>query len=188
MRIIGNIEFYNFESEVWYRRDSIASQFIESDKEITKLIIDKMTEFYPKSLKALQKVYASSSANHSYYLYRIAHRFCRCNFGEIDNRPDMDHTGAMCLERVSCPMRGECALENIVCNPEFNKKISDGEMRVARLLYNGLSTTEIADGLCLSEHTVRNHIRNAQSRLGVHSKAELTKYLAENNLITEDYE
>ena len=133
MKLVGSIEFYNFEGEVWYRKDNIASQYTESDRDITKLIIDRMTEFYPKALKALQKIYASSSANHNYYLYRISNRFCRCNFGEIDNRPDMSIDRGMCLERVSCPLRGECTLENIVCNPEFNRKISDGEMRICDL-------------------------------------------------------
>lgn len=183
MKSIGNIEFYNFEGEVWYRANNIASQFTESDKDITKLIIDKMTEFYPKALKALQNVYAASSSNHSYYLYRIAHRFCRCNFGEIDNRPDIDHLVTMCLERVSCPMRGECKFEDTVCNPEFNTKISPSEMRVIGLSYRGLDTSTIADRLSLSEHTCRNHLRNAMTRLKLHSKAELMQYIAEHNLI-----
>ena len=178
-----NIEFYNFEGEVWYHNESITTQYKEADKEVTRVIIEKMTEFYPKALNALQKLYTYSSDNHAYYLFRIAHRFCRCNFGEIDNRPDIDYTGVFNLERVSCPLRRECKLEGIVCNPEFNTKISSSEMRVVTLLYKGTSTFDIADKLCLSEHTCRNHIRNAMARLGLHSKAELVKYVAENNLI-----
>lgn len=188
MNNLANIEFYNFEDEVWFRGNGIAAKYTADQKEVTKHIINGMTEWYPLALKALQKNYSNSAANQNYYLYRIAHRFCRCNFGEIDNRSDLDHTGMFQLERVHCPLRGECKLEGIVCNPKFNSKISDSEMRVIELLYVGKDVPEIADKLCLSEHTVRNHTRNAITRLGLHSKAELLVYVSENNLITNDYE
>ena len=64
----------------------------------------------------------------------MVRRFCKCNFGELDNTSrDIDKKGGFNFERVKCPMRGECKYEGIICNPQFNSRISDAEMRVMRL-------------------------------------------------------
>lgn len=52
-------------------------------------------------------------------------------------------------------MRGECKYEGVICNPQFNSRISDAEMRVMHLVYDGLDNDEIADRLYLSPHTVK---------------------------------
>ena len=51
------------------------------------------------------------------------------------------------------------------------------EKQVLELIADGLSTSEIADLLVLSRHTVRTHVRNALSRLGVHSRREAADVL-----------
>jgi len=50
--------------------------------------------------------------------------------------------------------------------------LSEREMDVLRLLDSSLSTTEIADALFVSVHTVRSHLKNVYSKLGVHSRYE----------------
>lgn len=52
------------------------------------------------------------------------------------------------------------------------------------LVYDGLSEAEIGDRLRLSPLTIHTHVRNAYSRLGLHSKAEFVKYAAKNNLFS----
>ncbi len=183
---MDKLEFYTFENEVWVRKaDGTHSKFTDTDHELTKQLTEYIESFYSQAFKALQREYKQSSANPRYLLYRIAHRFCRCNFGQIDDLPDF-LDGKFHFEHVACPLRGECRLENIVCNPTLDSKITDGEMRVLTLRYQGLSTPDIADKLCLSEYTVRNHIRNAMARTSCATIADLTKYLAENNIIKSE--
>jgi LuxR family maltose regulon positive regulatory protein len=50
--------------------------------------------------------------------------------------------------------------------------LSEREMDVLRSLESSLSTTEIADTLFVSVHTVRSHLKNIYSKLGVHSRYE----------------
>lgn len=50
--------------------------------------------------------------------------------------------------------------------------LSDRETDVLRLLDSSLSTTDIADALFLSVHTVRSHLKNIYSKLNVHSRYE----------------
>ena len=46
------------------------------------------------------------------------------------------------------------------------------ETEVLRMLARGSTTTEVASRLCISEATVRNHVRNILTKLGVHSRLE----------------
>jgi DNA-binding CsgD family transcriptional regulator len=46
------------------------------------------------------------------------------------------------------------------------------ELAILRLYQEGLSTTQIADLLVLSPHTIRTHVRNARRRLNVNSRRE----------------
>jgi LuxR family maltose regulon positive regulatory protein len=50
--------------------------------------------------------------------------------------------------------------------------LSEREMDVLRLLDSSLSTTEMADALFVSVHTVRSHLKNIYSKLDVHSRYE----------------
>jgi DNA-binding CsgD family transcriptional regulator len=51
------------------------------------------------------------------------------------------------------------------------------EREVTRLLVSGLSTPEIAATLCISPHTLRDHVKAIFSKLGVSSRPELTAML-----------
>ena len=44
------------------------------------------------------------------------------------------------------------------------------EIEILRLLARGLKTQEIADQLCLSSHTVSNHVRNPRKKLGASTR------------------
>lgn len=178
-------EFYTFNSEVWYRKNDTCSKLSESDTETIGKLLDFISEFYQEAFQALQKEYKSIS-DIRLKNYRIACRFVKCNFGIIDNVLDIDANGRCRFERVECPLRGECKLECIVCSPKFNSKISQAEMRVLRLLYDGLSTEDIALRLYLSEYTVKNHIHNAMQRLDLHSVKEFVLYAKNNGIFNSD--
>lgn len=86
----------------------------------------------------------------------MARRFAKCNFGNLDSTvEDINNNGKVNFEHVQCPLRGECKYEDIICNPQFNSSLSDAEMRVMKLVYDGKSNDDIADSLYLSPHTVK---------------------------------
>ena len=186
MTRFDNIEVYSFEDDVWYRTpDNKHLKLTEADRDFVSHIIRKIQEFYPKAYERLNHIYSRCSSNLPYYQYKIVWRFCKCNFGNIDNINDLSCYGRMNFEHVACPLRGECSSEGVICHPEFNSKISDAEMRVLKMVYDGFSNDEISDMLCLSVHTVKNHIRNAYNRIGIHEKAEFIKYAKDNKLWQE---
>lgn len=176
-------EFFTFENEVWYRLpDGSSDKLTEKNVDIISAALDRIEKFYPKAFHALCNEYERCKPNLPFFRFRIVSRFCKCNFGNIDNIPDIDKFGRFNFEYVSCPLRGECRHERIICHPEFDHHISDAEMRVLRPWYHGVSKEDIASDLCLSVHTVNNHIRNAFTRLGIHNKAEFVRYADSNAL------
>ena len=57
--------------------------------------------------------------------------------------------------------------------------ISKGEYTIIKELWTGKTNAQIADTLFLSKNTIKTHVRNIYSKLDVHSKPELIKYLRE---------
>ena len=182
----ANSEIYSFENEVWVRTpDGKHQQLKEDSRDFIRYMISRISEFYPEAYAKLRSEYEKCAPNMAYYQYRMVRRFCRCNFGIIDDVKDISYNGTMNFERVQCPLRGECSCEGIICGPKFNSKISDAEERVLKMIFRGKSKEDIADELCLSIHTVNNHIRNAYSRIGVHEKAEFIDYAHKHKLWQE---
>ena len=184
-RPLTDIEFFSYEGEVWYRhRDSTLNLLREADTNILDALMDTISTFYPKAYEALCAEYKGCALNRSYYRFRIACRFIRCNFAQLDNIPDVADGCQCSFEYVPCPLRGECRHERIICRPEFDHKLSVAEIPVLKLWYNGLSVDEIAAQLCLSPHTIHNHIRHAYQRLNIHTKSEFVRYASQRNLFT----
>lgn len=181
---MGGLEFYIFEGELWCKSDDGQNQIVdESQTELIKSMLDEIRGCYPLAYKALTKEYEKSSLNVPYYQYLIVRRFCKCNFGKLDGtKPDVDRTGKFNFEKVDCPLRGECRFEGVICSPKFNSKLSDAELRVMKLIYQGASKEEIAEQLYISPYTVKNHIKSAYLKLGIHEKSEFIRYANENNL------
>jgi len=182
---IMQLEFYNYEDQVWFRNmeANTCEQLTEGKKDVLAYMVDKIETLYPEAYKALSKTFKELTINQSMFRHRVVQRFCKCNFANIDTTLlDVDVAGTFNFEHVSCPLRGECIYENIICHPKMATQISDSEMRVINLLYNGFQPIDIASKLFLSPYTVKNHIRNACTRLGLHSKTELIIYAKDHNL------
>ena len=60
--------------------------------------------------------------------------------------------------------------------------LSERELQILRLMDSELSSPEIADELVIAVSTVRSHIKNIYSKLGVHSRYEAVEKAREMDL------
>jgi len=58
--------------------------------------------------------------------------------------------------------------------PALVEPLSDRELKVLRLLTDGLTNQEIAQALFVSVNTVKTHLKNIYGKLGVHNRREAT--------------
>lgn len=177
------IEFYTTPSgEVTLKQVGEAEkQLTESDVEFIQAFMDVLKEFYPGAYNALMETYGSNE-NKRYRDFLAVRRFIKCNLGVYDNRIDLDEHWNFKFEFVSCPLRGECKFDKIICSPTFNSKLSDRQLEIMRLLYNGMTDSQVADKLFISLNTVNNHRKNSFKKLGIHSFNEFMRLAAQNNM------
>jgi len=64
--------------------------------------------------------------------------------------------------------------------------LSDRETEVVRLVAAGLTSTQIAQKLNISPHTVQSHRDHIMTKLNLHSKVELTRYAIRAGLVDLD--
>lgn len=176
-------EFYTCDAKVYCQTDSGTIEVTEHDRELIDELLSQIENFYPSAYKALQDEYSKSRTNVPYFRFLMARRFLKCNFGTLDTTEhDVDDDRIFHFEKVQCPMRGECRHECVICQPRFNSKLSDAEMRVMRYYYEFPDIIKIADVLYLSRHTVKNHIKAAFAKIGVHSRGEFITYASKHHI------
>lgn len=181
--LLSQIEFFAYENELLYRMpDGATAKLSEADCDIVGALYEVIECFYPKAFSALGERYKLCKPNVGYFRFKVVSRFLRCNFSVLDNKPDVVNGLFTDFEYVTCPLRGECQYERVICRPEFNHQLSDAEMRVMSLWYEGRQEADIAQMLCISPYTVHNHVRNSYVKLSVHSRAEFVKYANNHNL------
>lgn len=61
--------------------------------------------------------------------------------------------------------------------------LTEREVEIIRLMTGGYSNREIADALCISEGTVKNHVSNILSKLGVRDRTRAVLKAIENGLV-----
>ena len=152
------------------------------DTEVVEEMLTLIQEYYPTAYDALMDIYSKSLPNKQYRDYLAVRRFVKCNFGLYDNLIDVDADGTMHFEFVQCPMRGECKFDGILCQPKFNTKLTDRQLEVMQMCYEGKDDGEIAERLFISINTVANHRKAAFKKLGVHNMGEFNRYAAVNNI------
>jgi two-component system, NarL family, response regulator NreC len=62
-------------------------------------------------------------------------------------------------------------------------RLSPREVEVLRLMTAGRTADEAGRALGISAHTVRRHLANMGTKLGVHGRVALTRYAVENHLV-----
>ncbi|MEM7297859.1 MAG: response regulator transcription factor [Bacteroidota bacterium] len=69
-------------------------------------------------------------------------------------------------------------------NEEVKKyKLSEREIEIIQTLADGLSSSQIAEKLFISEHTVKTHRKNILRKLNLHNSSELIQYALNNGII-----
>ncbi|MBI4928829.1 MAG: hypothetical protein HY835_13760, partial [Anaerolineae bacterium] len=69
---------------------------------------------------------------------------------------------------------------------EANEPLSEREIEILRLVATGASNKEIALALSISPNTVKVHLRNIFTKIGVVSRTEATLYALKTGLVTPD--
>lgn len=172
--------------EAMYRvDDGHIKELTIKDRDTIEEILQKSKDFYPEQYNAVSEEYSRSSGNRLYYDFLRARRIVNCCFGEHDNQPDVDQFGTYHFERVKCPRIAECKNYKIICQPSFNSKLTECELKVMEMVFRHIPTDQIAETLFISKHTVNNHRRNALQRLELHSIEEFISYAHKNKLFEE---
>lgn len=188
MNKLANIEFYTTpEGEVMIKPADegvrLLSYNYPSDRTLIESFLSIMTTHYTDAFNALSDYYSKASSNKFYYEYQIASRFIRCNFGSYDTKDhDIDQDGMFNFEQVQCPLRGECKLENVCCNPTRNTTLSMRELEILRLIVEGLTSEQIGEQLFISPFTVVAHRRNIHAKTNTKTATELVNYFHINKL------
>jgi DNA-binding NarL/FixJ family response regulator len=72
-------------------------------------------------------------------------------------------------------------VEGLTCEPI---SISDRESEIITLIANGLTNSEVAERLFISNHTVNTHRKNIMAKLGVKNTAGIVMYAVKANLVS----
>ena len=175
---IYNSEFFKTpKGEVMVKEQDLPVRVLTmKDGVMIDAIFDRIQSNYQQAFAALDKLYSKSRLNKPYHKFQVVHRFIRCNFGEYDNRLDIDAMGEFCFEEVKCPLRGECKLEGVVCLPKADLALTPRERNVLELIAHGLSYIEVANALYISIHTVKRHTESIRKKLQLHSLQDLITF------------
>jgi DNA-binding NarL/FixJ family response regulator len=65
-------------------------------------------------------------------------------------------------------------------------RLSPREIEVLRLVTAGRTAAETGHALGISAHTVRRHLSNMASKVGVHGRVALTRYAVEHHLVHDE--
>lgn len=146
-----------------------------SQVDLIKFMANLIEHVYPDAYSYLYEAHIKSRPNKLYHQFLITERFIRCNFSSNDTLTyDIDE-GKINLERVSCPLRKACKMENIVCNPRVNSPFFPKEEEVAKIFAKGYVAGEIATILGKSKNTVMAQLRNMRRRLGLKTARDIIK-------------
>lgn len=178
------IEFYSTpEGEVILRPLGETERLLqETDTDFINTFLFVLREFYTEAHNALMDIYSRSEQNKRYRDFLCVRRFIKCNLGIYDNIVDIDEDWNFNFEFVCCPLRGECKYDKILCQPRFNSNLSERQLQIMKMLYDGVPDDIISEKLFISVTTVQNHRKNVFRKLGIHSTSEFLRYAHKNKL------
>lgn len=68
---------------------------------------------------------------------------------------------------------------------DIEKSLTEREQEILNLISLGLESSEIAEKLFISKHTVKTHRKNLMKKIGVNNGAELMRYAILSQLMVE---
>src|SRR6476661_7765638 len=92
----------------------------------------------------------------------------------------MGHEALADARRVGRELRRLGVERRVVSQPRAKAgwdSLTDSELKVVNLIAEGVTNRSVATQLHLSPHTVKTHIRNAFAKLGINSRAQLTRLM-----------
>jgi DNA-binding CsgD family transcriptional regulator len=92
----------------------------------------------------------------------------------------MEHEALADARRVGRALRGLGVQRRIVSHPRAKTgwdSLTDSELKVVDLIAQGVTNQSVATQLHLSLHTVKNHVHNVFAKMGINSRAELTRLM-----------
>ncbi len=105
---------------------------------------------------------------------QLAHTIQRAAHGEVTLHPQV---AARIIQELHGAKRDEI-------NP-FTE-LTQREMEVLKLIANGLSNSEIAEQLVISEHTVKGHVSNILSKLHLADRTQAAVYAWQKGVVRRD--
>lgn len=170
---MNTIEFFVSDDgmDICYRDGDKYAVLTDKDVDIIAHIYNMVQDTYPDAHKAMLQIYGSNIK----FKWLTVRRFIKCNLSKHDEIVDIEH-GIFNLERIKCPLRGECKHEHIICMPRPTGKLSTRELEVAKLIADGLHDSEIADALFISQFTAENHRKNILKKLSLKNKAGIAAW------------
>lgn len=178
MMNLKNIEFHRSVEgkDAMYRSPGdCQSKILESNAtEIIIPLLGQVEAQFPKCHRRLKDIYGQSPQ----YRFLAARRFIKCNCSEFDNILDVDNEGIIHLEMVTCPMRGECLDEGVICFPERETGLTTREKEIAKLVSSGMSNEDIARKLFIGIDAVKSHVQNCLRKLSLTNRAALANYIS----------
>ena len=88
--------------------------------------------------------------------------------------------------QVQLTPRAAARLMQVVSTPESPEALTERETEVLRLLAQGQSNKQIAQGLHITEKTVKTHVSNILGKLGVQSRTQATLYAIRIGLVSSN--
>ena len=86
--------------------------------------------------------------------------------------------------QVQLTPQAAARLMQVVSAPDSPEELTERETEVLRLLAQGQANKQIAHSLHIAEKTVKVHVSNILSKLGVQSRTQATLYAIRNGLIS----
>lgn len=84
------------------------------------------------------------------------------------------------IQRASIDVN-DIDFDSFSCEPV---SLSEREVQIIKLIAEGLTNTQIAEELFLSNHTVNTHRKNILSKLGIKNTAGIVMYAVKTNLVS----
>lgn len=84
------------------------------------------------------------------------------------------------IQRASIDVN-DIDFDSFSCEPV---SLSERELQIITLIAEGLTNTQIAEGLFLSNHTINTHRKNILSKLGVKNTAGIVMYAVKTHLVS----